>query len=122
MDSANGFFLSHEFDSKRMRIARKESGKLYHQMQRAPRVPSWPCNCHVTVQLVTLLVAVYYFICKKNGISREFMPYKPLGDGGEVHTDSRTGEMIKEPRRSVEMHKAIGANSESAVKGHGLRS
>lgn len=105
--------------------------KGHPEYHRGRAIATLQFNCHLAI-LVTLLVAVYSFICKKNGISREFMRYKPLGDGGEVHMDSRSqftldsddedgnGEMIKEARRSVEMQKAIGANSESAVNGHGL--
>ncbi|XP_075498769.1 uncharacterized protein LOC142537091 [Primulina tabacum] len=106
--------------------------KGHPEYHRGRAIATLQFNCHLAF-LVTLLVAVYSFICKKNGVSREFMQYKPLGDGGEMHMDGRSqftldsddedsnGEIIKEAK-NVEMQKAIGANSESAVNDHQLHS
>ncbi|XP_073060348.1 uncharacterized protein [Primulina eburnea] len=106
--------------------------KGHPEYHRGRAIATLQFNCHLAI-LVTLLVSVYSFICKKNGVSREFMRYKPLGDGGEMHMDGRSqftldsddedsnGEMIKEAK-NVEMQKAIGANSESAVNDHQLHS
>lgn len=106
--------------------------KGHPEYHRGRAIATLQFNCHLAI-LVTLLVAVYSFICKTNGISREFMRYKPLGDGGEMHMNSQSqftldsdeedvnGEMMKEAR-SVEMQKAIGANAESTVNGHHLHS
>ncbi|XP_073157518.1 uncharacterized protein [Henckelia pumila] len=100
--------------------------KGHPEYHRGRAIATLQFNCHLAI-LVTLLVTVYSFICKKNGISREFVRYKPLGDGGEMHMDCRSqftldsdddvdGEVIKEAR-SIEMQKA---NSESVVNGHPL--
>ncbi|KAI3462976.1 hypothetical protein Pfo_019639 [Paulownia fortunei] len=104
--------------------------KGHPEYHRGRAIATLQFNCHLAL-FVTLAVGLYSFFCKTNGISREFMRYKPLGvgDGGEMQLENHAqftldtddeddGDGIKEVR-SVEMQKAIVVVPESTVNGYG---
>ncbi|XP_051115474.1 uncharacterized protein LOC127240706 [Andrographis paniculata] len=90
-------------------------------------------NCHMAL-LVTVAVGLYSLLCKKNGINKESMRYRPLGvgngDGIEMLQDGRSqftldsddederGE-IKESGSGEMQHKPAVAAPNSTVNGHG---
>ncbi|KAK6153048.1 hypothetical protein DH2020_012687 [Rehmannia glutinosa] len=100
--------------------------KGHPEYHRGRAIATLQFNCYLAL-FVTLAVAFYSVFCKKYGINREFMRYKPLGvgDGGETNgqftlesddEDDRDG--VKEVR-SVEMQNAIVVVPESSVNGYG---
>ncbi|CAA3004105.1 uncharacterized protein LOC111409228 [Olea europaea subsp. europaea] len=103
--------------------------KGHPEYHRGRAIATLQFNCHLAL-LVTLIVGAYSIICKKNGISRGFMLYKPLGDGGEMKQfdsqaqftldtdEEEDGNEIKEVR-DVELQKAIVVVPESGVNGYG---
>ncbi|CAI9777357.1 unnamed protein product [Fraxinus pennsylvanica] len=104
--------------------------KGHPEYHRGRAIATLQFNCHLAL-LVTLIVGIYSIICKKNGIGKGFMLYRPLGDGGEMKQfDSKAqftldtdeeeegGNEIKEVR-DVELQKAIVVVPESGVNGYG---
>ncbi|KAL3833382.1 hypothetical protein ACJIZ3_008118 [Penstemon smallii] len=104
--------------------------KGHPEYHRGRAIATLQFNCHLAL-LVTLFIIVYSIFCKKNGISREVMRYKPLGDNGEMRLNDHShfslesddeddnGDGIKEVR-SLEMQKAVVRVPESsALNGYG---
>ncbi|KAK4426168.1 hypothetical protein Salat_1385300 [Sesamum alatum] len=104
--------------------------KGHPEYHRGRAIATLQFNCHLAL-LVTLAVGLYSIFCKKNGINREFMRYKPLGVeyGGEMQLDNNAqftldsdddddDDGIKEAK-SVEMQRAIVVVPESTVNGYG---
>ncbi|KAL2528805.1 hypothetical protein Fot_21406 [Forsythia ovata] len=103
--------------------------KGHPEYHRGRAIATLQFNCHLAL-LVTLIVGIYSIICKKHGISREFMLYRPLGDGGEMKQfdnqaqftldtdEDEEGNEIKEVR-DVELQKATVAVPVSGVNGYG---
>lgn len=103
--------------------------KGHPEYHRGRAIATLQFNCHLAL-LVTLIVVIYSIICKKNGISRGFMLYRPLGDGGEMKqfdsqaqftldTDEEEGGNEIKEVRDVELQKANVVVPESGVNGYG---
>lgn len=103
--------------------------KGHPEYHRGRAIATLQFNCHLAL-LVTLIVVIYSIICKKNGISRGFMLYRPLGDGGEMKqfdsqaqftldTDEEEGGNEIKAVRDVELQKANVVVPESGVNGYG---
>ncbi|PHT57246.1 hypothetical protein CQW23_05732 [Capsicum baccatum] len=102
--------------------------KGHPEYHRGRAIVTLQFNCHLAL-LVTVIAFVYSIVCKKNGIGREHMRYRPIGaemqhleNAGHGHftldsdeDDSENG--IKE-ERNVEMQKAIVPVPESETNGY----
>ncbi|KAL3526010.1 hypothetical protein ACH5RR_014382 [Cinchona calisaya] len=105
--------------------------KGHPEYHRGRAIATLQFNCHLAL-LVTLIVVVYGIVCKKHGIRRDLLRYRPLGaemqhldgqsqftlDSDDDDVDDADENGIKE-ERSVEMQKAIVAMPASEVNGHG---
>lgn len=101
--------------------------KGHPEYHRGRAIATLQFNCHLAL-LVSLIVVVYGIICKKHGIRRDLLLYRPLGaeiqhlDGQPQFTldsdDDADENGIKEVR-SVEMQKAIVPVPASEVNGYG---
>ncbi|KAH6822325.1 hypothetical protein C2S53_012607 [Perilla frutescens var. hirtella] len=102
--------------------------KGHPEYHRGRAIATLQFNCHLAL-LITIAVGVYSFFCKTYGINREFMRYKPLGDGdgGDMHLDSSQFTLESDDEdddngiqevRSVEMQKVVLVVPESTVNGY----
>lgn len=104
--------------------------KGHPEYHRGRAIATLQFNCHLAL-LVSLIVVVYGIICKKHGIRRDLLLYRPLGaeiqhlDGQPQFTldsdddvDDADENGIKEVR-SVEMQKVIVPVPASEVNGYG---
>ncbi|GFQ03991.1 hypothetical protein PHJA_002543000 [Phtheirospermum japonicum] len=98
--------------------------KGHPEYHRGRAIATLQFNCYLAL-FVTLSVGVYSIFCKKYGINRDFMRYKPLGVQMDNHSqftldsddeDDRDG--VKEAS-GVEMQSAIVVVPQPAVNGYG---
>ncbi|XP_075106613.1 uncharacterized protein LOC107829945 [Nicotiana tabacum] len=102
--------------------------KGHPEYHRGRAIATLQFNCHLAL-LVTVIAFVYSIVCKKNGIGREHMRYRPIGvemqhlemdSQGHFTLDSDEDDDengIKE-ERNEEMQKAIVAVPESGTNGY----
>ncbi|XP_009758758.1 uncharacterized protein [Nicotiana sylvestris] len=102
--------------------------KGHPEYHRGRAIATLQFNCHLAL-LVTVIAFVYSIVCKKNGIGREHMRYRPIGvemqhlemdSQGHFTLDSDEDDDengIKE-ERNEEMQKATVAVPESGTNGY----
>ncbi|CAN4082516.1 unnamed protein product [Withania somnifera] len=105
--------------------------KGHPEYHRGGAIATLQFNCHLAL-LVTVIAFVYSIVCKKNGISREHMRYRPIGAemqhlemDSQAHftldSDEDDNENGIKEEMSVEMQKAIVTVPESETNGYHTR-
>ncbi|KAK4346337.1 hypothetical protein RND71_032676 [Anisodus tanguticus] len=105
--------------------------KGHPEYHRGRAIATLQFNCHLAL-LVTVICFVYSIVCKKNGISREHMRYRPIGAemqhlemDSQAHftldSDEEDNENGIKEEMSVEMQKAIEPVPESETNGYHTR-
>lgn len=105
--------------------------KGHPEYHRGGAIATLQFNCHLAL-LVTVIAFVYSIVCKKHGISREHMRYRPIGAemqrlemDSQAHftldSDEDDNENGIKEEMSVEMQKAIVTVPESETNGYHTR-
>ncbi|KAK4367500.1 hypothetical protein RND71_011292 [Anisodus tanguticus] len=105
--------------------------KGHPEYHRGRAIATLQFNCHLAL-LVTVISFVYSIVCKKNGISREHMRYRPIGAemqhlemDSQAHftldSDEEDNENGIKEEMSVEMQTAIMPVPESETNGYHTR-
>ncbi|XP_060191578.1 uncharacterized protein LOC132621362 [Lycium barbarum] len=102
--------------------------KGHQEYHRGRAIATLQFNCHLAL-LVTVISFVYSIVCKKNGISREHMRYRPIGAemqhlemDNQAHftldSDEDDNENGIKEEMNVEMQRAIVPVPESETNGY----
>ncbi|CAN4079294.1 unnamed protein product [Withania somnifera] len=105
--------------------------KGHPEYHRGGAIATLQFNCLLAL-LVTVIALVYSIVCKKNGISREHMRYRPIGAEMEhlemdsqahftLDSDEDDNENGIKEEMNVEMQKAIVTVPESETNGYHTR-